>query len=58
MPVETIHVQSLIERDPRLEHVILLRSSQKGVKVCAEPVITDMVEIALRPCHTLYVKAT
>jgi hypothetical protein len=33
MPVETIHVQSLIERGSGLEHMILLRCGQEGIEV-------------------------
>ena len=56
MPVETIHVQSLIERGSRLEHMILLRCGQEGIEVCTESVVADVAEVVLRPCDVLDVE--
>ena len=56
MPVETIHVQSLIEGGSGLEHMILLRCGQEGIKVCTESVVADVAEVVLRPCDVLDVE--
>ena len=52
-PVETIHIQSLIEGGSRLEHMNLLRCGQEGIKVCTESMVADVAEVVLRPCDVL-----
>ena len=56
MPVETVHVQSLIEGGSGLEHMILLWCGQEGIKVCTESVVADVAEVVLRPCDILDVE--
>ena len=56
MPVETVHVQSLVEGGSRLEHMILLWCGQEGIKVCTESVVADVAEVVLRPCDILDVE--
>ena len=53
MPVETVHIQSLIEGGSGLEHMILLRYGQEGIKVCTESIVADVAEVVLRPCDVL-----
>ena len=56
MPVETVHVQSLIEGGSGLEHMILLWCGQEGIKVCTESVVADVAEVVLRPRDILDVE--
>ena len=56
MPVETVHVQSLIEGCSGLEYMIFFRCSQEGIKVCTESVVADVAEVVLRPCDVLDVE--
>ena len=55
MPVETVHVQGLVERGTGLENMVLLWCSQKRIEVCAESVIADVTKIVLRSCRILNV---
>jgi hypothetical protein len=55
-PVETIHVQSLIEGGSGLEHMILLRYGQEWIKISTKSVIADVAEVVLRPCDVLDVE--
>ncbi len=56
MPVETVHVQSLIEFGSGLEYVIFLGYSEERIKVCTESIISDVADVIFRSFNVLNVE--
>ena len=53
MPVETVHIQCLVERGTGFENMVLLRGNQKRIEISAESIISDMTKIVLCSCCIL-----